>query len=422
VWAYFLLLIFEGALRKWVAPGLSSPLLLVRDPVALWLVVEAWRRGLLPTSIYLTGTATIGVIGLITATLLGHGNLLVALYGARILLLHFPLIFVIGRVFNREDVVEMGKATLMIAIPMVVLVTLQFYSPQSAWVNRGIGGNLEGAGFSGSMGFFRPPGTFSFTNGNTTFFSFVAPFAFYFWLNRRSINSLLLIGATLALFFAVPLSISRGLLFQVAISLLFLLIASARKPENLGRLLIATLAGMLVLSLLSQSDLFATASEAFTSRFETANEAEGGLEGVILDRFLGGLIDSLTNPSSWGLPFFGYGIGMGTNVGSQLLVGKLTFLISEGEWGRIIGEMGLLVGLGLIILRLGLTYKLAWASYQKLAEGDVLPWMLGSVGFLYTAQGAWAQPTSLGFCIMIGGLMIASFRLPIRERGKVIAQ
>lgn len=35
LWLYFWLLIFEGALRKWILPGLSSPLLLVRDPVAL---------------------------------------------------------------------------------------------------------------------------------------------------------------------------------------------------------------------------------------------------------------------------------------------------------------------------------------------------------------------------------------------------
>ena len=35
LWIYFWLLIFEGALRKWILPGLSNPLLLVRDPVAL---------------------------------------------------------------------------------------------------------------------------------------------------------------------------------------------------------------------------------------------------------------------------------------------------------------------------------------------------------------------------------------------------
>ena len=35
IWIYFYLLIFEGALRKWFLPSLATPLLVVRDPVAL---------------------------------------------------------------------------------------------------------------------------------------------------------------------------------------------------------------------------------------------------------------------------------------------------------------------------------------------------------------------------------------------------
>ena len=408
VWLYFLLLIFEGALRKWVLPGLATPLLIVRDPVALWLIIVAWRHELLPSTIYLIGIVLIGIIGTITATLLGHGNLFVALYGARTLLLHFPLIFVIGRVFNREDVVRMGKVTLIIAVPMTILVAMQFYSPQSAWVNRGIGGDVEGGGFSGALGFFRPPGTFSFTNGNTTFFSFVAPFVLYFWLNRKTVNNILLIAATVALLFAIPLSISRSLLFQVVLSLGFLVLATTRKPENLGRMVIAAIGGLLALTLLSQLSFFATATEAFTARFDNANEVEGGLESVFLDRFLGGLIGALTSSSNF--PFFGYGLGMGSNAGSKLLTGNVTFLISEGEWGRVIGELGALLGLSVVFLRIGLTAKIGWACYEKLTRGDLLPWMLLSFGFLSIAQGGWAQPTSLGFCTLIGGLMISSLR------------
>jgi len=40
---YFLLLIFEGALRKWVFPQLSGPLLIVRDPIGLLIIWEAYR-------------------------------------------------------------------------------------------------------------------------------------------------------------------------------------------------------------------------------------------------------------------------------------------------------------------------------------------------------------------------------------------
>ena len=47
-WLYFLLLIFEGALRKWVVPGFSAPLLLVRDPVAILIIIEAYRTNKWP--------------------------------------------------------------------------------------------------------------------------------------------------------------------------------------------------------------------------------------------------------------------------------------------------------------------------------------------------------------------------------------
>jgi hypothetical protein len=35
IWVYFWLLLGEGALRKWIFPSLSGPLLIVRDPVLL---------------------------------------------------------------------------------------------------------------------------------------------------------------------------------------------------------------------------------------------------------------------------------------------------------------------------------------------------------------------------------------------------
>ena len=309
----------------------------------------------------------------------------------------------------------MGKATLWIALPMVVLIAFQFYSPQSAWVNQGVGGDTKGAGFFGAMGYFRPPGTFSFTNGTSAFFGFVAAFVFYFWLNKKLINNFLLIGATIALFFAIPLSISRGLLFQVGVSFIFVIVASARKPEYLGRLALAMLGGIFLVILLSQTETFGTATAAFTYRFENANESEGGLEGVFLDRYLGGLLGALLGSAN--VPFFGFGLGMGTNVGAMLLTGSSNFLIAEGEWGRVIGELGPLLGLSVVFIRIAITIKITLASYRKLAQADLLPWMLLSYGFINISQGGWGQPTSLGFFTLIGGLVLASLREPNQHVG-----
>lgn len=408
VWAYFMLLLFEGALRKWFLPGLSTPLLIIRDPIALWLLLSVWKRGILPANGYLMGMVVIGVAGIFTATLLGHGNLMVALFGARILLLHFPLVFVIGRVFYREDVVRMGKVLLWIAMPMTVLLTLQLYSPQSAWVNRGVGGDMAGAGFSGAGDFLRPPGTFSFINGVALFYGLVAPFVFYFWLNPGAVSRLLLLGATMALLAAIPVSISRSLMFYVVVAFLFALIATARRPAYVGPMLAAGIGGVFVLLVLSKTPLLQTAFEAFSSRFTTASDQEGGLKGTLGSRYVGGLLGALSG--SLEQPFFGYGLGMGTNVGSMLLGSAGTYLISEEEWGRLVGELGPLMGLGVIFIRVGLSFKLALASYRRLVVADLLPWMLLSFCLLTLPQAQWSQPTSLGFSTLIAGLVLASMR------------
>lgn len=409
IWIYFFLLILEGGLRKWFLPGFATPLLIVRDPLAIWLLVVAWRRNLLPPNIYLIGMLVIGIIGLSVTFLQGHGNIFVALYGMRVFLIHFPLLFVIGNVFTRDDVIKLGKVVLYLSIPMTILIALQFFSPQYAFINRGVAGDMAGAGFGGALGFFRPPGTFSFTNGTTLFYGLVSCYVLYFWLKSHNINKLLLLCATISLLIAIPLSISRGLFFSVGVSLLFALIAISRKPEYLGKMILAAVGSLVALFFLSQADMFQTATTVFTTRFETASDfRDHGLQGLLIDRYLGGLVGAIANSSEQ--PFFGHGLGMGSNVGSMLLTGERTFLISEGEWGKTVGELGPLLGLGVIMLRLGLSAEIAIAAYRRLIKGDLLPWLLLGFALLNIPQGHWAQPTALGFFTLIGGLMLASLK------------
>jgi hypothetical protein len=408
IWVYFLLLVFEGALRRWVLPSLATPLLIVRDPVAIVLLAYAWYYNLFPKSIFITLMVVITVISIFTTLFLGHGNLFVTFYGARLYLIHFPLIFLIGSLLNRNDVLKYGRAILWISIPMAVLVCLQFYSPQSAWVNRGVGGDMSGAGFGAGMGYFRPPATFSFTNGTTSFFSLVAAFVFYFWLRPGQINKIVLVSATIGLLLAVPFSISRMLAFTVVVMALFTVMTLSRNPKFIGKIVAGFIAMGVLAFALSFTELLDKPLEVFLNRFEVAGESEGGnLEGTIGNRYFGGMIHAIV--SSVESPFFGEGLGMGTNAGAALLGAHGTFLISEGEWGRVVGEMGALLGLAVIAIRLIISFKVAVASWFKIREGDVLSWMLLSFMLLIFPQGQWAQPTILGFSTLITGLLIASF-------------
>jgi len=409
IWAYFLLILFEGALRKWVLPQLADPLLVVRDPIAIFLIGYSWYKGVLPNSLMMYGMMALTVAAGVAALTLGHGNLTVAIYGARIFLLHFPLIFIIGTIFTREDVLKIGKVTLWITLPMAILIVSQFYSPQSAFVNWGVGGNEEGAGFSGANGFMRPPATFSFTNGTAHFFGFAGIFCIYHWLKTEKVSKLLLIAASVGILIAIPFSISRTLTFMLGLTVASALVAVWRNPEYIKKILLTGVAMTLLVMLLSNTEFLGPATDAFLTRFTSASEVEGGMQGTFVDRFLGGMYDAvLASPNA---PFFGLGIGMGTNAGNQLLTGDSTgFLISEGEWGRLIGEMGLLLGITAILIRTTLAVKIGLKSIKRISEGDILPWMLFTSSFVGILQGQWAQPTNLGFNVLMAGLTLAALK------------
>lgn len=146
LWTYFWLLIFEGALRKWIFPGLSNPLLVIRDPVCILAIALGWRflrRS--PWWGWVVGIWSIVAVAVVLALLVGHGDLLTALYGARIFCLHFPLVFLFPLVFDRDDVWTFAKALLLVCIPMTVLISFQYSLPQSHFLNLAPGGE-EGGG------------------------------------------------------------------------------------------------------------------------------------------------------------------------------------------------------------------------------------------------------------------------------------
>ena len=192
-------------------------------------------------------------------------------------------------------------------------------------------------------------------------------------------------------------------------SIIFAGMSVLLKPKYTDRVAVAFLGLIVIFTILSQVEFFSKAVVALTSRFETAKSIEGGTESTFANRLGDGISEPFQIPD---FPFFGYGIGMGTNVGAQLLVGNSSvFLISEGEWGRMIGEMGFFLGLAAIFLRLKLCWKLISQCFKRLLVSDLLPWMILSISLQELAQGQWAQPTALGFSVITAGLTLASLNI-----------
>lgn len=412
IWIYLFLLVFEGALRKWFLPSLATPLLLVRDPIAIWLTIVGWQKGWLNNG-YVRTMMIVTTLSFFLTLAVGHHNLIVALFGWRIYFFHFPMIFVMGKVLSRADLLKMGQFLLWLSIPMTVLIVIQFYSSQTAWVNLGVGG--EGtAGFGGALGYMRPPGTFSFTSGYVAFQEIVGCLLLYYLVMNDTLSEkyrfsngvLVLLVACYLL--TIPMSISRTHFFQTCVFLLFLGVAAARKAKLKSRFLKFVVITLVVGFILSMVGIADTGIDAFTARFEGANKAEGGMEGVVGNRYLGGLWRGLMG---FDIPVFGYGLGLGTNVGAHLMGGNMYSFGFNGEveWERIVGECGLIIGWVIIGGRLLLSLKLWKMAYHLLVKRyDLLPWMLSAGMMLTLPQGQWAIPTNLGFCILFGGFTLAA--------------
>ena len=124
IWLFFFLLIFEGAFRKWILPSLSDVFLVIRDPIALFIVCMACKRGLWRNGFVVISWG-IAFITFITTLMFGHQNLFIALYGVRIWVYYIPLIFAVPIYLTVNKVLTLSKYTLFITIGMAILLYLQ---------------------------------------------------------------------------------------------------------------------------------------------------------------------------------------------------------------------------------------------------------------------------------------------------------
>ena len=83
IWLYLVLLIFEGALRKWVMPSISDPLLVVRDPIVLAIYTMAFFTGRFPLNGFIFVTVALAVCSAVGSVLGGHTNPIAPRCGSR---------------------------------------------------------------------------------------------------------------------------------------------------------------------------------------------------------------------------------------------------------------------------------------------------------------------------------------------------
>ena len=404
IWLYWLLWLGEGALRKWIFPFAAAPLVIIRDPVAMLILVVALHRGSWRVNSYtglLWGMALVGFV----LTIMNRVDYRVALVGLRTIGLHWPLIFVMGSVLDRRDIERMGNLAIDLSLPMALLMVLQFRAGPDSFINTGAG--ADAAQIGGVMdGKIRAPGVFSFISGAAQYYGMVAAFCFArFWDERNKFGSRLVLGA-LGMAIAINMAISRTLLGSVIVVFIIFLGSVIRIGISARRFALFLGVGIAAIALVAGSALLREGNEALLARWLSANDAEGS----IIIRFLSSFTVSGEVLSDAGV--MGHGIGVGTNMGASLLGQAGEFLLAEGEWERVVLEMGVILGGGFILWRIVLFGQIAVQATKAWVHRDVLPVLLVAAGGLTLLIGQSGQPATLGFGVLAMGAAIAAGNVP----------
>jgi hypothetical protein len=328
IWIYFWLLIFEGALRKWFLTPLSTPLLIVRDPIVIIAYFQALEHDLFPKDKFTKWIIGLSFLFLFVhlAVLIIEGNNLlnVIIFGMRTNFLHLPFIFLVAKVFDLEDVRKIGKWVLVLSLPMAFLMVLQFNVAPEHFLNYGAGGaGGEVVGqITANFGKIRPPGVFSFSNGPALFFSLVAAFLLYSLVTPNVYPNGLMVCGGIGILTGAVVSVNRGLVLSIVLVIIGWLYGIWRQGRLFGAT--AKLIGFigLIVVALSFTDVFNEGIEVTTYRFE-----QGGTGVNMIQRIFTRVFSTITGPfkNLEDVPLFGYGIGIGTNVGSKLIFGRVVF-------------------------------------------------------------------------------------------------
>lgn len=415
-WCFVFFLLTEGIFRRWVLPGMSSMFLVAKDPFVAYAVILGLNRGYVRQ---VSGQLMLllSLLSFFMTMTLGHGSLFVAAFGVRILW-YFPFMYVCAKVLNRDDVLLLGKILVLMLIPVVLVAMIQFLSPGSTLM-RPVGGGEVSAD---DPAFSRPPSIFTFSPAATDFYGVTYGFLLYFLLNDRDAERMklkrwFLFTCLVFYFLSIPVSTSRTHFFQTLLISCALLYFFRNNVKVTGKIIRIAVLMIIIAPILLSLTSVQSFMEAFTNRFETANEVEGGAANTVYKRVFFHNVVILAYA-----PLIGAGSGSFTNVGRTYLYGgakggdtDLSTISSiagntESEWGRVLAEDGLLIGFFILLLRVIIALSLVLKAFNHANRTrDFLPWLLAplagemilfcqlSLGFHvgFTTLGAIAAFTAL---------------------------
>lgn len=362
------LIVVQGALRKWIFPGLSTPLYVAKDAALIgalgllgmrsrFQLTHPLRRTWLP--ILWGGFACIVVL---QAFNLNVPSPAVGLLGIRSYLLYSTLLVILPMALQH---VERPKRLLLVVslgliIPVLILGMYQYSQPVGSWINQYVADEAQSVGVLSKP---RITGTFSYIGGMGAFLTFSVFFGLGVFLSGlRYQNQFyqVLGGVLLGLALIVaPMNGSRSVVLGPLIPLPLVLYALLRRRKGfvVGASLLLLVGGGAYVA--SESAWVTQGWDTIEYRMENASDQGTRVQSMLLD--------PVRKVSVGGV--FGYGAGSthqaATALSSEGRV-RIEGVYYEGELGRVLIELGIFGA----ILFLSLKAWLAWIGWQALRRSS----------------------------------------------------
>ena len=346
----FVLLVFEGALRKWAFPWAQAQIYLVKDVIllAVYLGFILDRRRSLPAPKGLDFIKIVLFLGFIWGCLEvlnpNSPSILVGVMGVKSYFLYAPVAFVLPyAIKSREHLFVLIRRYIFMAIPVAVLGFIQILAGPASSLNVYVSHSEDTPAmlaYFGENALVRTSGTFSYISGYTAYLNFIALLAIGYnmaqgWRLKNNITPLLALTLVVGAMFTTG---SRGTIYTLlAVGPVILWLASTSRilsPQIAMRLCI--LVPVIAILALNTSP---QAVEAFMQRANSADSSEP-LARLVQSPFE--TIGVLSEAPPWGM-----GIGITMPAASAIMGAEFpwwlpTELLTEAEMARVTVELGLI--------------------------------------------------------------------------------
>lgn len=350
----FYLIIFEGAIRKWLLPNFNIEIIIFRDFLVIYIIHLGIKNKLFKTEnnierFCLLWTSLVFIWSLLQFVF-NDISYQIILIGLRNWILYIWVAILFYRIVKNIDTIEIFLFRILITlIPISLIVIFQYNLPVDHFLNTylGLEDSFDKKYFVVSDNIVRATGTFAFSYSFVQFLMFLTPVIYLLLIDKFYSNKLkyiFIFGYTLC----VLLSGARGIYIFISVYLFINFFILFKKKT--AKIILSIF--FIFIIFLFLNIFFLEILIPIYDRFETAAVNEN-----LMDRIIYTLVGNTVNWQNFNI--LGYGIGYGSNPAKIYTLKP--FILGEFETDRILFEGGV-VGILFILIKIFLSFFLVKRS------------------------------------------------------------